>query len=122
MKKLTLQPIRSLANIIPINARLRALYFTVNKLIDEVNTLKGETPTEAETVSIDPVTVTETVAADIDFSKAQAESEPFNWLTSEDVPALKAHAKSIGAKVAPATQKAETIKKAIKAHLEEKED
>jgi ClpP class serine protease len=68
MQKLIFQPIRSLANLIPFNTRLRAAFTAINQIIDRLAALEAspvaETVAEAVQTVVEPEPAVETVQTD----------------------------------------------------------
>ena len=119
---LKFQPIKSLANIIPINLRLRACYAAINALEARIDALDGsDVSTEAETLGTGSVVISDVVIdqpEESDTAIYELEGEAFDLESSEDIEQLKAYAESIGCMIAGTVKKADTIKEKIKAHID----
>ena len=109
---LIFKPFRSIKNIIPLNARFRALFAAVNELTARIDALEGNSGQHA------PLEETETVSADADLQEP-AELEPaFDWNTSNSQADLKAFALAQYGLTIKGNKKPETIRAELAAHIE----
>jgi hypothetical protein len=120
MQNLIYQPIRSLANLIPFNARIRAAYTAINEIIARLDAIEGIAPvaetvadTESQTI-IEPETVAETVQTD----EITDTDTIIAWKSLDNADDLKAFASTIGCEIPGTVKKVETIKEKIQAHLD----
>lgn len=104
------QPLRSLSNLIPINARFRALYEAVGELVKRVSALEdggATTSDESEQSFVEPPKESSTVGS---------------WRDIEDAGLLKEYAFAEYGLEIKGNKKADTIIREIECFLEAKED
>ena len=108
-------PIRNLANLIPINARLRYLFESVAELKSRLDALEGVKP--AAVTSDESAKVVEAPVA-AESTDTLQEEPAFDWQTSDDVVALKEFALERFKLEIKGNKKADTVRKEIAAYLE----
>ena len=115
-------PIRTLSNIIPINAKLRYLFGAVAEILTRLEALE---PQAVETVADTPVEVVAPVAEAVTVDESQVidgnTSKPFDWKTSDDAGALKQFAADEFDLEIKGNKKADTVRAEIAEYLALKE-